>query len=112
ARGKGLTDIEIAKTSNLEELNNLADTRLLEIKTTGTQYINDLTTVRDGIDGKINQFNTDVQAEGYIKEPDTTNWQKSKLTDDNGLIKSLDAIDFNKIDEKIKTRSEERRVGK
>src|SRR5699024_9018100 len=83
-------DIEIAKTSSLEELNNLADTRLLEIKTTGTQYINDLTTVRDGIDGKINQFNTDVQAEGYIKEPDTTNWQKSKLTDDNGLLQSLD----------------------
>src|SRR5699024_2931811 len=102
-REKGLTDIEIAKTSSLEELNNLADTRLLEIKTTGTQYINDLTTVRDGIDGKINQFNTDVQAEGYIKEPDTTNWQKSKLTDDNGLLQSLDTIDFNKIDEKIKT---------
>src|SRR5699024_732495 len=101
-REKSLTDIEIAKTSSLEELNNLADTRLLEIKTTGTQYINDLTTVRDGIDGKINQFNTDVQAEGYIKEPDTANWQKSKLTGDNGLLQSLDTIDFNKIDEKIK----------
>ena len=102
ARVKGLSDIEIAKTSSLEELNNLADTRLQEINTTGTQYINDLTTVRDGIDGKIDQFNTDVQAEGYIKEPDTVNWQKSKLTDDNGLLQSLDTIDFNKIDEKIK----------
>ena len=103
ARAKGLSDIEIAKPSSLEELNNLADTRIREIETKGTQYINDLTTVRDGIGGKINQFNTDVQAEGYIKVTETSNWQKSKLTDDNGLIKSLDAIDFNKIDEKIKT---------
>lgn len=103
ARAKGLSDIEIAKTSSLEELNNLADTRIREIETKGTEYINNLTTVHDGIDGKINQFNTDVQAEGYIKVTETSNWQKSKLTDDNGLIKSLDAIDFNKIDEKIKT---------
>ena len=101
AREKGLTDIEIAKTNSLEELNNLADTRLQEINTTGTQYINDLTTVRDGIDGKINQFNTDVQAEGYIKEPDTTNWQKSKLTQDNGYVQSVDTLDFNDIDVKI-----------
>ena len=101
AREKGLSDIEIAKTSSLEELNNLADTRLQEINTTGTQYINDLTTVHDGIDGKIDQFNTDVQAEGYIKEPDTTNWQKSKITQDNGYVQSIDTIDFNDIDVKI-----------
>ncbi|MFP5163883.1 BppU family phage baseplate upper protein [Staphylococcus equorum] len=101
ARAKGLSDIEIAKTSSLEELNNLTDTRLQKIETTGTQYVKDLTTVRDGIDGKINQFNTDVQAEGYIKDTDTVNWQKSKITDDNGLLQSLDTIDFNNIDEKI-----------
>lgn len=101
ARAKGLSDIEIAKTSSLEELNNLADTRLQEINTTGTQYINDLTTVHDGIDGKIDQFNTDVQAEGYIKEPDTTNWQKSKMIQDNGYVQSIDTIDFNDIDVKI-----------
>lgn len=103
ARAKGLSDIEIAKTSSLEELNNLADTRLQEIDTTGTQYINDLTTVRDGIDGKIDQFNTDVSAGGYVKDTDTTNWQKSKMTADNGYVQSIDTIDFNVIDEKINT---------
>ena len=101
ARAKGLSDIEIAKTSSLEELNNLADTRIREIETKGTEYINNLTTVHDGIDGKINQFNTDVQAEGYIKEPDTVNWQKSKMTQDNGYVQSIDTIDFNDIDVKI-----------
>lgn len=101
AREKGLSDIEIAKTSSLEELNNLADTRLQEIETTGTQYVNDLTTVRDGIDGKINQFNSDVQAESYIKEPDTANWQKSKMTQDNGYVQSVDTLDFNNVDTKI-----------
>lgn len=101
ARAKGLSDIEIAKTSSLEELNNLADTRLQEINTTGTQYINDLTTVRDGIDGKIDQFNTDVSAGGYVKDTDTTDWQKSKMTQDDGYVQSVDTLDFNNIDAKI-----------
>ena len=101
AREKGLTDIEIAKTSSLEELNNLADTRIQEINATGTQYVNDLTTVRDGIDGKINQFNTDVDAGGYIKDTDTTDWQKSKMTQDDGYVRSVDTLDFNDIDAKI-----------
>lgn len=101
AREKGLSDIEIAKTNSLEELNNLADTRLREIETTGTQYVNDLTTVRDGIDDKINQFNTDVSAGGYVKDTDTTNWQKSKMVADDGMVLTIDTIDFNNIDVKI-----------
>lgn len=101
AREKGLSDIEIAKTNSLEELNNLADTRLQEIETTGTQYVNDLTTVRDGIDDKINQFNTDVSAGGYVKDTNTTNWQKSKMIADDGMVLTIDTIDFNNIDVKI-----------
>lgn len=98
AREKGLSDIEIAKTSSLEELNNLADSRLQEIKTTSTQYIDDLTTVRDSIDGKINQFNTDVQAKSYIKGEDTANWQKYKLTQDNGVRISKEGLDLLNLD--------------
>ncbi|MEB6231383.1 BppU family phage baseplate upper protein [Mammaliicoccus sciuri] len=101
AREKGLSDIEIARTNSLEELNNLADTRLQEIETTGTQYVNDLTTVRDGIDDKINQFNTDVSAGGYVKDTNTTNWQKSKMIADDGMVLTIDTIDFNNIDVKI-----------
>lgn len=101
AREKGLSDIEIAKTSSLKELNNLADTRLQEINTTGTQYIDDLTTVRDGIDGKIDQFNTDVQAGGYVKSSTTDNWQKYKLTDDNGNSTFINGIDMEDIEKKI-----------
>lgn len=101
AREKGLSDIEIAKTNSLEELNNLADARLQEIETTGTQYVNDLTTVRDGIDDKINQFNTDVSAGGYVKDTNTTNWQKSKMIADDGMVLTIDTIDFNNIDAKI-----------
>lgn len=101
AREKGLSDIEIAKTNSLEELNNLADTRLQEIETTGTQYVNDLTTVRDGIDDKINQFNTDVSAGGYVKDTNTANWQKSKMIADDGMVLTIDTIDFNNIDVKI-----------
>src|SRR5699024_10866530 len=54
-----------------------------------------------GIDGKIEQFNNDVDAGGYIKNTDTTDWQKSKLTDDEGNSIHLDTIDFMNIENTI-----------
>lgn len=97
AKEQGLSDIEIATTDSLANINTQADARVQEINTTGTQYVNDLTTVHDGIDEKINQFNTDVEASGYIKDADTTNWQKYKITDDEGQSKFIDTIDFMNI---------------
>lgn len=101
AKAQGLSDINIATTDSLANINTQADARVQEINTTGTQYVNDLTTVHDGIDEKINQFNTDVDAGGYIKDTDTTDWQKSKLTDDEGNSIHLDTIDFMNIENTI-----------
>lgn len=101
AKAQGLSDINIATTDSLANINTQADARVQEINTTGTQYVNDLTTIHDGIDEKINQFNTDVDAGGYIKDTDTTDWQKSKLTDDEGNSIHLDTIDFMNIENTI-----------
>ena len=87
ARDKGLSDIEIAKTNSLDELDTLASNKLNEINTKGTQYVEELTDVRNGIDEKINQFNDDVKADNYVKEESTENWQKYKFTQDDGSIK-------------------------
>ena len=93
ARDKGLSDIEIAKTNSLDELDTLASNKLNEINTKGTQYVEELTDVRNGIDEKINQFNDDVKVGGYVKDSTTSNWQKHKLTQSNG-----DRIRLSKID--------------
>ena len=94
ARDKGLSDIEIAKTDSLDELNTLASNKLNDINAKGTQYVEELTGVRDGIDKKIDQFNNDVDSGGYVKESDTSDWQKYRLTNDTGNSIQIDEIDF------------------
>ncbi|MGW7927601.1 BppU family phage baseplate upper protein [Staphylococcus xylosus] len=101
ARDKGLSDIDIATINSLDELNTLAINKLKEINTTGTQYVNDLTEVRNGIDGKIEQFNNDVDAGGYVKDINTTEWQKQSITDDDGFSIYLDTLDFMNVENSI-----------
>lgn len=102
AREKGLSDIEIARTNSIEELTSLANNKLAEINTKGTEYINQLDDISKGMDDKITQFNSDVDAGGYIKDTDTTDWQKSKLTDDEGYSIYLETIDFIHVENSIK----------
>ena len=101
AREKGLSDIEIAKANSLEEINTLANNKLTELNNKGSEYLNQLKGINEEIEGKINQFNTDVNAGGYVKDTDTTNWQKSKMIADDGMVLTIDTIDFNNIDVKI-----------
>lgn len=84
AKEKGLSDIDVLRANSIEELTTLANNKLTEIDTKGKEYVEDLTVVRDGIDNKINQFNNDVKSGGYVKDENTSNWQKSKLTSDDG----------------------------
>src|SRR5699024_9850766 len=93
----------IAKTNSLDELNTLATNKLNEINTTGAKYVSDLTEVRNGIDGKIEQFNNDVDAGGYVKDTDTVKWQKQAITDNDGFSIYLETVDFMHIENSIKT---------
>lgn len=101
AREKGLSDIEIAKGNAIEEINTLATSKLTSIHNDGTDYLNNMVHIHGLIDDKITQFNSDVDAGGYIKDTDTTDWQKSKLTDDEGNSIHLDTIDFMNIENTI-----------
>lgn len=101
AREKGLSDIEIARTNSIEELTSLANNKLTEINNKGTEYVDQLNNISEGMDDKITQFNSDVDAGGYIKDTDTTDWQKSKMTDDEGYSIHLDSIDFMNIENTI-----------
>ena len=97
ARMKGLSDIEIAKTNSLDELNNLVNARLQEINTAGDNHITNMNEIQNDVDTKITQFNNDVSAGGYVKEENTTNWQKKLLTDSEGYSIHIPTIDFMNI---------------
>lgn len=97
ARDEGLSDIEIARSNSVEEINTLSSNKLTEINAKGTEYVNQLNDISGGMNDKITQFNSDVDAGGYIKDTDTSNWQKFELTDDEGQSKFIDKIDFMNI---------------
>lgn len=94
ASTKGLDDLNTAKTKSLDEIKMSKDSTLEEITNTGSNYTNQLNTVYNRMDEKIDKFNTDVQAGGYVKSSDTDNWQKYKLTNDDGTSKDLTKADL------------------
>ena len=103
AREKGLSDIEIARTNSVEELNTLADTRLQEINTVGDTHITNMNNIQSDVDNKIDQFNSDVLAGGYVKEENTTDWQKKFLTNSEGYSIHVSTLDFMNIGPTIST---------
>lgn len=94
ASTKGLDDLTSAKNKSLNEIKTSKDSSLNEIANTGSNYTNQLNTVYNTMDSKINKFNSDVQAGGYIKSSVTDNWQKYKLTKDDGTAKELTKADL------------------
>ena len=94
ASTKGLDDLTSAKTKSLNEIKTSKDSTLKEITNTGSNYTNQLNTVYKTMDEKINKFNTDVQAGGYVKSSITDNWQKYKLTNNDGSSKELTKADL------------------
>ena len=94
ASTKGLDDLTSAKTKSLNEIKTSKDSTLKEITNTGSNYTNQLNTVYNTMDEKINKFNTDVQAGGYVKSSITDNWQKYKLTNKDGSSKELTKADL------------------
>ncbi|RIO10736.1 BppU family phage baseplate upper protein [Mammaliicoccus sciuri] len=101
AKDQGLSDIEVAKGSAIDEIDALATSKLTTIHYDGNDYLNNMVHIHGLIDDKITQFNSDVSASGYVKDTNTTNWQKSKMTQDNGYVQSVDMLDFNNVDTKI-----------
>src|SRR5699024_3172928 len=94
----GLDDLTSAKNKSLNEIKTSKDSTLKEITNTGSNYTNQLNTVYNTMDEKINKFNTDVQSGGYVKSSITDNWQKYKLTNNDGSSKELTKADLLNIE--------------
>lgn len=93
ARDKGLQDIEIAKTSSLQQLQTLADERYQQIDDKGKSYVTEMIDIRTDINSKVEDFNENVSA-SYVKQLETLDWQKHDITDAAGLIPRIESADL------------------
>lgn len=86
AKVDGITDIEIAKTNSISELNTLTLEKTEEIRNLGSEYIDSLETINNEMNTKMNDFISNVSPENYAKLEDTETWQKFKITNDDGTV--------------------------
>lgn len=99
ASEEGVQNVNETKEIALTQINSVQDDNINQINTKGTQYIEELTGVRDGIQGKIDQFNTDVESVNYVKEEEVENWQKYKMTNDDGKRPYLTKGSFSNVND-------------
>lgn len=102
AKEEGLSDIDIAKSDSLKELEDMTSNKKNQIDQKGSQYKRELESIRSSVNSKIDQFNRDIEVGDYIGSKDVKNWQKSKLTNDNGYSKTISNIDFMRLGTSIK----------
>ena len=94
-----VSQMEATKSSGMKALNDRTTQAIEEITTlvgTSTQEITDLkdNTISE-LDDKATQIKNDVEE---LNQYDTSNWQKHKITQDDGMIKLLSRPDLNNVD--------------
>lgn len=95
AKEQGLSDIEIARSTSIQEINTLVANKLQELETKGNQYSTKFDNDKAEMDSKKEEFDLAVQGSGLITTGQSNNWQKSKLTEDAGNLASYSGLDFN-----------------
>src|SRR5699024_8509568 len=94
-----VSQMEATKASGMKALNDRTTQAIEEITTlvgTSTQEITDLkeNTITE-LDDKGNQIKADIE---QLNQYDTSNWQKHKLTQDDGKLRTIGNFDFDNID--------------
>lgn len=90
-----VTMVNQAATDGVNQLNTLSEGKLLEYNNNHTEKLNEMTITGDNytsqlvedknyVDAKISEFEQKVVASDVIKKGDTNNWQKYKITNDDG----------------------------
>ncbi|PTK27519.1 BppU family phage baseplate upper protein [Mammaliicoccus sciuri] len=84
AKEQGLSDIEIARSTSIQEINTLVSNKLQELETKGNQYSTKFDNDKAEMDSKKEEFDLAVQGSGLVTTGQSSNWQKYKLMNDNG----------------------------
>lgn len=98
AKEQGLSDIEIARSTSIQEINTLVANKLQELETKGNQYSTKFDNDKAEMDSKKQAFDLAVQGSGLVTTNQSSNWQKIKTTNDDGTIKIIPNLDFNDLD--------------
>lgn len=95
-----VTLMEATKTSGMKALNDRSIQVIDQLESNAIAYGKALTDLKDGaineLDTKVNKIKTDVEA---LNKFDTANWQKSKITGDDGLIRQVNKADLTNPDD-------------
>ena len=94
AREKGLSDIEIAKADSEKALNDLADKRLEEISDKAREYSSKFDDDKQYMDDKHQEFKDSVLNSEVVTQGESKEWQKFKLTNNDGTRKTKSNIDI------------------
>lgn len=97
AKEQGLSDIEIARSTSIQEINSLVANKLQELETKGNQYSTKFDNDKAEMDSKKAAFDLAVQGSGLVTTGQSDNWQKYKLTNDDGKIIRTEALDINEL---------------
>lgn len=103
-----LTKIKDNATEDITTVANNAKTSVQDTASTSINAINATTTeATEHVDTKVTEFNQTVADNGFLspqildEEISNLDWQKHKLTDDNGSQIQVSDIDFDTIDETL-----------
>ena len=112
----GKKDITQIKKDTISELENIANTSNKDVQQQASQAISDIqsivdeytTKLNDETEDKINQVNEEsdkvlesIKQNNVVTTEETENWQKYKLTNDNGSSTHIDGINMEDVEEKI-----------
>lgn len=90
-----VSQMEATKASGMKALNDRSTQVINEIKELVDNHKQELNDLKDNniteLDNKANQIKEDIEE---LNNYDTTNWQKSKITDDNGYIRMITSPDL------------------
>ncbi len=90
AKEQGLSDIEIARSTSIQEINTLVASKLEELETKGNQYSTKFDNDKAEMDSKKEEFDLAVQGSGLVTTSQSNNWQKYKFTNNDGTLLRLD----------------------
>ena len=98
AKEQGLSDLEIARTSSIEELNNKANAKITELENKAKTYSNKFDDDKKYMDDKHQEFKDSILNSEVVTQGESKEWQKYKLTNDNGSRIYIKKDDFIHID--------------
>ena len=97
-----VSQMEATKASGMKALNDRSTQVINEIKALVDNHKQELNDLKDNniteLDNKANQIKEDIE---QLNQYDTSNWQKYKLTNDNGNANVINDLDMENIEEKI-----------